>query len=177
MADDPSEFSYTVEREPTLNTHGLEQRIRQSQSSDALEAVVHDLEDGLLDVEGLPDDFFRLFSLAFEDSDLFSKRGAWQIVFALTNERQRLNMIHLRSLKRSIIENFAEYPDRMFRHAVCDFVARSYQPYEAYEILEHVRNTTSTRDTLPGFDILSKHPEWDEEVSRNAKKIVGGEAH
>jgi len=121
-------------------------------SESVFQTVADSFEDDLLEVDGLPEDYFNFVVQLFSEAEIYSKPGLWNFLLVLGTEKHKLHAGHYKALSKQIIENYEKYLDRDLCLAVCDFIARNYFFADAMEIFEQLALIESRKPTeLQGF--------------------------
>lgn len=122
------------------------------QCEKVFQQVADRYEDDLLELEGFPDNYFKLVIDLLSDDSLYSKPGVWNFLLVLGTEQGRLQPAHYDALAECIVLNYERYSNTALCVAVCDFIARNYPAAKAKEVFSRLAAVEEKKpEALHGF--------------------------
>jgi hypothetical protein len=119
-----------------------------SKCEKVFEQIADRYEDDLLEIQGFPDDYFKLVTDLLSNESFYSKPGVWNFLAVLGTEQGRLQPAHYDALAECIVLNL----NTDLCVAVCDFIARNYPATRARGIFSRLATVEEKKpEALHGF--------------------------
>ena len=99
-----------------------------------LDKLSYVFEEGLLYVDGMPEDYFAFLLQSLSNESYYSMPNIWKFLFVMNTETHRLDESQFSRLSEAIKKSYVKYKDEMLCLTVCDFIARNYE-YRAAKTL------------------------------------------
>lgn len=142
----------SIFQERLAEYRGLLSACKGRQCEKVFQQVADRYEDDLLELEGFPDNYFKLVIDLLSDNSLYSKPGAWNFLLVLGTEQGRLQPAHYDALAECIVLSYERYSNTDLCVAVCDFIARNYPPAKAKGVFSQLAAAEEKKpEALHGF--------------------------
>lgn len=121
-------------------------------SSSLCSQFADEFENDLLEYEQIPKTHFDHFLTLISVKDYFQKPGIWNFVLAVHNSRDGLTDGQYKKIVAAFTNNFSDYRDGELCFAVCDFIARNFEPSKAARFLKELKQREAQKsDALQGY--------------------------